>query len=182
MRGSFRIVAYAIVSADGMIADETGKHPESLKLEADERFFTRGLDQAAIIVQGRNSGEGQTNSGERLRLILTRRIPDLAPDPDNPKARFWNPAGASLEEACAALGCGAGTVAVIGGPGVYSYFLGVGYDDFYLSRADKVRVPGGTPLFGRGRTLEQAFAAAGLEPGPVQRLDDQVSLIEWTPQ
>jgi len=181
MRGPFRIVAYAIVSADGMIADETGKHPDSLKLEADERFFTKGLDRAAVIVQGRNSGEGQPNSAKRLRLIMTRGIPDLAPDPDNPKARFWNPARASLEEACAALGCHAGTVAVIGGPGVYRYFLGVGYDDFYLSRAGKVRLPGGGPLFGKGRTLEQAFAAAGLKPGPVQRLDDDVSLIEWTP-
>ena len=42
-----------------------------------------------------------------------------------------------------AVGCARGTVAVIGGPEVYSYFLQIGYDDFYLSRAENVYLPGG---------------------------------------
>jgi dihydrofolate reductase len=185
MRGPFRIVAYVIASADGMIADETGVHPNSLKLEADQRFFEKGLDRAAVVAHGRMSHEGQPNSAKRRRLILTRKVAGLAPDPDNANARFWNPAGASLEQACTAVGCHLGTVAVIGGPDVYSYFLKLGYDDFYLSRADKVRLPGGLPLFGQGRlgrSPEEILAGAGLKPGKTQRLDDEVSLVEWTPQ
>jgi dihydrofolate reductase len=184
MRGPFRIEAYVIASADGMIADKTGLHPNSLKLEADQRFFEQGLDRAAVVVHGRNSHEGQPNSSRRRRLILTRKVAALAPDPDHANARFWNPAGASLEEACAAVGCSSGTVAVIGGPEVYSYFLKFGYDDFYLSRADKVRLPGGVPLFAQGRlgrSLEEVLQSAGLQAGRLQHLDDQVSLVEWTP-
>ncbi len=184
MRGPFRIVAYAIASADGMIADETGKMPKSLDLEADQRFFQKGLDRAAVLAHGRMSREDQPNSPKRRRLILTRKIAGLAPDPDNTNARLWNPAGASLEEACASLGCYSGAVAVLGGPEIYRLFLKIGYDDFYLSRADKVRLPGGVPLFGRGRlgkTPDEVLSAAGLKPGPIQRLDDKVSLVEWTP-
>src|SRR5260370_18674228 len=185
MRGPFRIVAYVIVSADGMIADETGVHPNSLKLEADRRFLEQGLDRAAVLAHGRRSNENQRNSAGRRRLILTRKVGGLAPDPDNANARFWNPAGASLEEACAALGCRSGTVAVIGGPEVYGYFLKLGYDGFYLSRADKVRLPGGVPLFAQGRlgrSPEEVLSGAGLKAGKTQRLDDEVSLVEGTPR
>ena len=181
MRGPYRIVAYAIASADGMIADETGSMPKSLNLEADQRFFEKSLDHAAVVAHGRRSQEHQPNSRQRRRLILTRKVAGVAADPDNSKARLWNPAGASLEEACASVGCRSGTVAVLGGPEVYAYFLGVGYDDFYLSGAPKVKLPGGIPVFGRGRTPEEAMSAAGLKPGPVQWLDDQVTLVEWTP-
>ena len=183
MRGPFRIEAYAIASADGMIADETGAMPRSLDLEADQRFFEKGLDRAAVLAHGRMSQEDQPNSPKRRRLILTRKVAGLAPDPENPNARLWNPAGASLEEACASLGCLSGTLAVLGGPHVYGLFLKIGYDDFYLSRADKVRLPGGVPLFGRGRPglPEEIMSAAGLKAGPVRRLDDEVSLVEWTP-
>jgi hypothetical protein len=184
MRGPFRIEAYVIVSADGNITDTTGKHPDSLKFESDQRFYNDALDRAAVIVQGRNSGEGQPNSPKRLRLIMTRKIGGLAPDPDNPKARLWNPLGASFEEACAAVGCDAGIVAVIGGPEVYKFFLKIGYDDFYLSRAENVLLPGGMPLFpeGRlGRSHEEVLREAGLKPGEIQRLEDGVSLVEWTP-
>ena len=185
MRGPFRIVAYAIASADGMIADETGAMPKSLTLEADQRFFEKALDRAAVVAHGRLSQEDQPNSPTRRRLILTRNIAGLAPDPDNANARLWNPAGASLEEACASLGCRSGTVAVLGGPHIYSFFLKIGYDDFYLSRADKVRLPGGVPVFAEcraGRSPEDVMTQAGLTPGETQHLDDEVSLVEWTPR
>jgi dihydrofolate reductase len=183
MRGPFRIEAYAIVSSDGMIADETGVHPECLKIESDQRFYQESLDRADVMVHGRRSHEGQPNSAQRRRLILTRRVGALAPDPDNARAKFWNPAGASLEEACAAVGCRGGRVAILGGPEAYSYFLKVGYDDFYLSRAERVRLPGGLPLFteGRlGRSPEEVLAGAGLNRGATQSIGDDVSLVEWT--
>jgi hypothetical protein len=185
MQGPFRIEAYVIASADGMIADATGVHPSSLKLDADQRFLDAALDHAAVLAHGRISNEEQPNSPKRRRLILTRKIAALARYPNNPNARFWNPAGASLEEACAAVGSQSGAVAVLGGPEVYSYFLTVGYDNFHLSRAVKVRVPGGVPLFGKrelGRSPEEILSGAGLKPGPTKWLDDQVTLVEWTPR
>jgi hypothetical protein len=185
MRGPFCIVAYAIASADGMVADETGSMPKSLTLEADQRFFRKSLDRADVVAHGRLSQEDQPSSPKRRRLILTRKVVGLAPDSVNPNARLWNPAGASLEEACASVGCLSGRVAVLGGPDVFRFFLGIGYDCFYLSRVPKVNLPGGVPLFGRGQlgaTLEQVFSGAGLKPGPIQWLDDQVTLVEWTPQ
>ena len=74
MRGPFRIVAYAIASADGMIADETGAMPKSLTLEADQRFFEKALDRAAVVAHGPLSQEDQPNSPTRRRLILTRKV------------------------------------------------------------------------------------------------------------
>ncbi|MGH6798190.1 MAG: dihydrofolate reductase, partial [Roseiarcus sp.] len=119
MIGAYRIEAYVIASADGMLADKSVQ-PASLQFEADRRHFEAGLDHADAVVNGRHSAEGQPNSASRRRLVLTRQVAGLAPDPDNPKARLWNPTGASLEAACAALGLSSGTVAVIGGPQVYT--------------------------------------------------------------
>ena len=67
---------------------------------------------------------------------------------------------------------------------MYRYFLELGYDDFYLSRADKVHLTGGAPLFGHalGKTPEQVLTAAGYEPGPLKKLDDEVTLTVWTPK
>ena len=152
MIGAFRIEAYVIVSADGMIADSTGVQPEPLHFEADQRHFQEGLDRADVVVNGRRSAEAQPDSASRRRLVLTRRVAGLAPDPDNPEARLWNPAGASLEAACAAFGLASGAVAVIGGPQAFTLFLKLGYDCFHLSRAVNVRLPGGLPLFGGALT------------------------------
>ena len=177
MIGAFRIEAHVIVSADGMLADATGVQPASLHFEADQRHFTKGLERADVIVNGRHSAEDQPNSRARRRLVLTRQVAGLAPDPDNPKARLWNPAGASLEEACAALGLKAGMVAVIGGPQAFTLFLKLGYDCFHLSRAVKVRLPGGLPLF--GGDPDAALKAVGLKPRPAVWLDDGLSLTDW---
>ena len=133
MIGAFRIEAYVIVSADGMLADASGVQPASLHFEADQRHFEQGLDQADVIVNGRHSAEGDPNAMSRRRLVLTRQVASVAPDPDNPKARLWNPAGASLEAACAALGLEAGRVAVIGGPQVFTLFLKLGYGSLMVS-------------------------------------------------
>ena len=185
MHGPFRIVAFAIASADGMIADDTGAMPKSLNLEADQRFFEKALDHAAVVAHGSLSQEDQPNSPKRRRLVLTRKIAGLAPHPDNANARLWNPAGASLEEACASVGCYSGTVAILGGPHVYSHFLKIGYDDFYLSGAPKVKLPGGVPVFAEchsDKTPAEVLASMGHEPGPTQWLDDEVTLVEWRPR
>ena len=145
-------------------------------------FFENGLDHVDAVVHGRHSHEGHPKSAGRRRLILTHSVQALAPDPGNPKARLWNPAGASFEEACAALGLSSGTIAIIGGPLVYTLFLKQGYDNFHLSRAVKVWIPDGLPVFIReahGGEPEAALAAAGLKPGHTMWLDDEVTVTDW---
>jgi hypothetical protein len=182
MRRNLRIEGYAIASADGMIADATGYMPESLKFEADQRFLSDALDRVEVVCHGRLSHEGHLESHARRRLILTRRVPGLAPDPDNPNTWLWNPAGATLDEATAAVGCGAGTLAIAGGTDVYSLFLTIGYDVFYLARAEQVRLPGGVPVFRQGRlgqSPEDVLRDAGLQPVETRRLEHEVSLVTW---
>ncbi len=183
MRGNLRIEGYAITSADGMIADATGYMPNSLKFDADQRFFLESLDRVHVVCHGRLSHEGHPQSHTRRRLLLTRRVTGLAPDPDNSNTWLWNPAGATLDEACAAVGCQAGTLAIAGGIEVYSLFLTIGYDVFYLARAEEVRLPGGMPVFleGRsGRPPEEILREGGLKPAERRQLEHEVSLVKWT--
>jgi hypothetical protein len=44
MPSPHRIEGYAIVTEDGMVADAGRVMPDSLKFEADQNFFERGLD------------------------------------------------------------------------------------------------------------------------------------------
>ena len=99
-----RIEAFAIISADGKIADAAGHMPEALKIDADQEFFHAGLDRAAVVVHGRRSHEGGPNAARRRRLVVTSRVASLAPAPAYPNALLWNPRGASLAEAWSAFG------------------------------------------------------------------------------
>lgn len=183
MHGPFRIEGHAIVSEDGMIADSSGLMPNSLKFESDQKAYEEALDRAALIVNGRLSYEGQPNSPHRKRLVVTRSVAGLDRDPGNPNARLWNPAGASLETAAAALGVRSGAIAVIGGTFVFSLFLTIGYDAFHLSHAPGVRLPGGVPVFREqtgGRSPDEVLAAAGLKEGLVRAFADGVTIVEWT--
>jgi dihydrofolate reductase len=184
MHGAFRIHGLAIASIEGCLADHTGLMPNSLKLEADQKMFEEACEKADVLIHGRKSHEGQPNSARRRRLIMTRRIPALAPVEDNPNAWRWNPAGATLEEACAAVGCFSGTLDILGGPDVYSHFLPLGYDMFVLNRAVKVSLPGGVPVFAemrQGRTAEDVLASSGLRLAEHRMLDEDVALAVWTP-
>ena len=177
-----RIEGYAIVSEDGMLADAAGIMPDSLKFEADKRFFERGLDGVDVVIHGRHSHEQQPHSDRRRRLVLTRQVPALAPDPSYPKAMHWNPAGATLDEALAALGAPEASIGVVGGTDVFGMFLDL-YDLFHLSRAPNVQLPGGRPVFPDvpAQTPEAVLARHGLEPGERQMLDQArgVSLVSW---
>jgi dihydrofolate reductase len=177
-----RFEGYVIVSADGMLANAQSMMPDELKFEGDKRFFTAALDRAALVVHGRHSHEDQPNSPQRKRIILTRQVDATAPDSSNPNAVLWNPAGASFEEAAQRAGVASGTVAIIGGPGVFDMFMDR-YDTFWLSLAPKVRLPGGEPCFpGVGpRTPQQILAGHGLKAGEAQMLDPAqgVSVTPW---
>jgi dihydrofolate reductase len=184
MPGPSRIEGYAIVSADGMLADADRRMPAGLQVKADQEFFHGGLERAAAVVHGRHSHEGGPRSAQRRRLIVTRQVPALAPDRSHSNAVLWNPNGATLDEAWVALGAPAGILAVIGGPDVYGLFLDIGYDAFHLSRAAHVRLPGGRPVFpdvASGRTPEELLASRGLTAGPQRVLDEAagVTLVTW---
>jgi dihydrofolate reductase len=180
-----RIEGYAIVSADGMLADASGVMPPSLKIEADQRFFHGSLDKADAVVHGRHSHEGGPNAAKRARLIVTRRIAAVARHPENPKAILWNPAGASFTDAWLALGIDGGMLAVIGGTEIFGIFLDIGYDAFHLTRADHVSLPGGRPVFPQvpALTPEQVLQNRGYRPGPLRLLDEEkdVRLVTWIP-
>jgi dihydrofolate reductase len=176
------IEGLAIVSDDGMIADALGVQPEALKLEADQRFFHSHLEAADVLVHGRNSGEGGAQAAQRLRIVLTRRVGDVARDPENGKAVLWNPTGASFKAAWALLKPPGGSVAIIGGTDVFGLFLQRGYDIFHLSRVGGIRLPGGRPVFPGvpGRSPEELLSAHGLKPDAMRVLDPSAALTLTT--
>ena len=176
------VEGYAIVSEDGMLADAAGIMPDSLKFDADQRFFEQGLDAVDVVVHGRHSQEHLVRSHRRHRLILTRRVAAIAPHGSNDRALLWNPAGATFDEALRALGNPGASVGVIGGTEVFVLFLDR-YDAFHLSRAPGVRLPGGRPVFPEvpSRTPEQVLAAHSLAPNPARVLDPELRLtmVSW---
>ena len=183
MIGSRRVEGYVIVSSDGMIADTSGAMPASIRNDADQTFFQDGLDRAAVVVHGRHSHEGGPRAARRKRLVLTRQVAAIAPDPAHPNSLLWNPAGATLEQAIAELGASDGAIAPIGGTEVFSMFLPV-YDAFHLTRSARAKIPAGRPVFagvGPDVTPEDLLARHGLKPGPRRDLDAAagITLVTW---
>jgi dihydrofolate reductase len=182
---ALRIEGYVIVSAEGMLADAAHVMPDELKFEGDKRFFTSALDRADLIVHGRRSFEDQPNSPRRRRIVLTRDVASVAPDPSNPKATLWNPQGATFEAACERAGVNSGSVAIIGGPDVFGMFLDR-YDTFWLSQAPHVRIPDGEGCFPGvpARSPQAILAAHGLKPADAQILDaaNEVHVTPWRRQ
>jgi hypothetical protein len=180
---ALRIEGYVIVSADGMLADSRNVMPDALKFPGDALFFSGALDGADLIVHGRNSYEDQPNSPKRWRIIVTRKVAVLAPDPGNPRATLWNPAGASFDAACEAAGVREGRIAAIGGPAVFDMFMDR-YDTFFLSLAPHVTLPGGAPCFAGvspERPPQQVLMERGYKPANQLMLDpaSDVSVTAW---
>jgi dihydrofolate reductase len=123
----------------------------------------------------------RTNSNRarilRRRLILTRHVPAIAPDPSNER-RCSGIRGASFEQALAALAAPIASVGVIGGTDVFGLFLDR-YDIFYLTREPGVRLAGGRPVFPGvpARTPEDVLASHGLTRGEAQVLDRVKGLV-----
>ena len=185
MTAEKRIEGFAIVSVDGMLADANRVIPAALIVPADQKFFHDSLAGAALVVHGRHSHEGGAHADGRHRLVLTSRVNSVAPNTMHPKSLWWNPKGATLDEAWKELGAPSGLCAVIGGPDVFDLFLDIGYDAFHLTRAPAVRLPGGRPVFrdvAHGRAPEDILASRGLLPGPVRLLDRTagVTLVTWS--
>lgn len=176
-----RIEGLAVVSADDMIADANGDQPPTLMIEADQRFFYEATANAGVLVHGRHSGNAGPGADLRPRILLTRGIAAIERDTKRDDWVWWNPAGATLEEAWDALG-GHGVLVVIGGTDGFGLFLELGYDAFYLSRASKARLPGGRPVFPGipPRTAEALLAGHGLKAGAARQLDAAAGLTLTT--
>ena len=183
MNGPSRIEGYAIVSADGMIATAKGAMPRALKFDADQEFFERALNGVDVVVHGRHSRERHRRSDQRRRLVLTRRIPSMASDPNNRNALFWNPAGATLEQVLVILGAPNGSIAVIGGTDAFGLFLDR-YSTFFLTRAPAIQLPGGRPVFPEVPALspEDVLTKHGLIEASRRLLDAKygLQLITWS--
>jgi dihydrofolate reductase len=178
-----RVEGYVIVSSDGMIADAKGEMPAAIRNDADQEFFQAALDRVAVVVHGQHSHEGGPRAARRKRLVLTRQIAALAPDPAHPNSLLWNPVGCPLERAITGLGAADGPIAVIGGTEVFSMFLPL-YDTFHLSRAARAKIPGGRPVFeevGPNAMPEDVLARHGLKPGPQRELDREagITVVTW---
>ena len=179
---ALRVEGFAIVSDDGMLADSEGVMPAALLVDADQAFLSDALNRAAILVHGRNSHEGQSQSPQRRRLIATRSVAATARVPDAPNALYWNPSGLSFEDAAALINIDQGTAAILGGTDIYGLFL-PRYDVFHLSRMPGLRLPGGRPVFPGvpQQRPKDILAAHGLVAGPARMLDDATgaSVTTW---
>jgi len=178
-----RLEGYAVISKEGMIATADGHFPEAIKIPADHEFYQGSVDRASAVVNGRHSAEGGPKEKERRRIVLTRRVDVLAPDPDNPNAVLWNPATAPFDEAWARLGLDGGVAAVVGGTETFGLFLTIGYDAFYLTRTD-ASIPKGRPVFpgvGTTTTADEVMKKAGLVLKGTRMLDASVNcrVEEW---
>ncbi len=195
MFGAYRIDGLAIVSVEGNIADHTGYMPNSLKLEADQALYAKALADAAVVIHGKLSHEGGSDSSQRRRLVMTRRVANLSPIEGEPNARYWNPAGAGLAEALSEVGAPPGTIGVLGGTDIYSHFLALGSTASSSAARQRCRCPaaclfsprcarpGSVPnRCSRARALALSTRSGSMTrsaslSGPHRRPDPQVSRV-----
>lgn len=182
MIGDWRIEGHAIVSADDRIAGPDGSIPAALQNEADWVRFQAALDAASVVVLGRLSHEATPNVRRRNRLIVSGSVAGVERRADG---WWWNPAYAPAAAALAAAAPSGGIAAVPGGHLVFDLFRELGFDAFHLARNQRVRLPGGIPLFSAidagGLSADAILDRDGLAAGPVEMIDPSagVSLTVW---
>ena len=117
----------------------------------------------------------------RKRLILTHQIRALERAGQCDRQLRWNPRGASLETALAALEAPHAALGIVGATDVFGLFLDR-YDAFHLTRGPEIQLSGGRPVFPSGpdRTPEAILAAHGLAPLGTVTLDSTVDLTVTT--
>lgn len=180
MNARVDLIGLAIVSADDAIADARGDMPDGLRNEADWGHFQTELDRADITLLGRIGHERHPNTKQRRRLVVSSSARALEVRPDG---WWWNPAECGWDEVTARLMPRGGRVAVPGGRRVFDLCLALGYCEFHLSRATRCHLPSGVKLFTAcaGQPAEALLAEAGLQPGPLEWLDEAagVSFSLW---
>jgi hypothetical protein len=175
------IAGYAIVSDDDKIAGADGLVPVSLRNDKDWDYYQRALASSDLIVFGHRSHELEPDVRGDPRLVISRDAAGLEQRPD---AWWWSPARTSWEEVAKRLLPHGGRVAAPGGQGVFDLFLKIGYDEFHLSRAHGVTLPGGRAVFSAcdaGLSAEAVLTKAGLRIGEKIPLDPEhgVEMNVW---
>jgi len=176
------ILGLAIVSQNDCIADAQGNMPEALRNDADWALFQSELDRASLTVLGRLGHEAHGNAKQRRRMIVSSHSSGLEKRPDG---WWWNPELLDWQTAVARAVPQGGVIAVPGGQGVFDLFLQLGFDQFHLTRAEGIEIPGGRPLFSgvsNALTAESILAAHGLQPRETVTIDPAVpvTLTPWT--
>jgi dihydrofolate reductase len=170
--------AYAIVSADGMIADASGEMPDELKNDADWAYFQSQLDLSELVIVGRRSHEAAPSTGRRRRVVLSGSVASLE---QRRSVWWWNPSALPLSTLLEQLLPAGGRVAVPGGQGVFDFLARErAIDRFHLSRALSVRLPGGHPAFSAqadGTPLDHVLGEQGLHPGPTLTIDAHAPVV-----
>ena len=174
MIGPHPIEGYAIVSADGMIADGNGAMPDCIRNDADQHFLQAAMDRAAAIVHGRRSHEGGPRAAKRKRLVVTRQVRAIAADPSQPNALLWNPAGAESRAGHRRARCRRGADCR------HRRHRGVQTCSCrsmmcFISAARRARrFPGGQPLFSAvspTTKVDDVLMRHGLRPSPSRDID-----------
>ncbi len=161
------IEGHAIVSDDDRIADAEGRMPRVLMNDADWRHFQMRLDAATITALGRKGHEAHANPKGRTRLVVSSSAAGLERRAD---AWWWNPAAVPWSDVARRLLPEGGRVAVPGGTDVFDLFLGIGYDEFHLTRVIGAEVGPGAPVF---RACDDGIAPEALLEKAGLRLADQ---------
>ena len=156
--------------------------PASLQNEADWAYFQAELDRSCAVLLGRAAHEATPNTTGRLRIVMSRSLSGLKRIQAD---WWWNPDGLALVEMLTQVVPGGGQIGVPGGRGPFDYLLATGqFDAFHLSRANRVSLPGGVPVFSGcrpGLGVADLLTKAGLRPSPTRLLDDEadVTLTVW---
>ena len=169
---------YAVVSAEGFIADAGGVMPDQLKFEQDWVYFQAALDNADITLIGRQSHEAAPNVKRRRRLVFSSRVNGITEEDD---VTVWiDPAKADPQAAITGMVGGGARVAVVGGQGVFDWVLmNPGFSEFHLSLAHAVRLGEGRPMLSAAPGLDAAIArlqASGLALAERRWMDRDAAL------
>ncbi|MBM3567871.1 MAG: hypothetical protein FJX46_03855 [Alphaproteobacteria bacterium] len=158
-----QFVLIAVVSADGFIARHADDVPAAWASAEEQAVFAASMAEISWSFMGRNTHRNALKA-ERRRVIFSRRVD--APRWEGERWLWVNPARTGLKEMIALTGA-TGRCAVLGGTGVYDWFLEhARYDTVDLS-IEPIRFEGGLQLFSRvaWHELERRLAESGLEPG-----------------
>lgn len=151
-----RFQGYAVVSADGLMADADGRMPDQLKFDADWDYFQSALDRADVTLIGRATHEAAPNVKKRRRLVFSSRVQGILRDDET---TFWaDPMKTDANAVLTEMAGPGADVAVVGGQGVFDWVLSKpGFSSFHISLAHHVRLGSGRHIFRDAADLEAAI-------------------------
>ncbi|MGH1481766.1 MAG: hypothetical protein ACRBM6_24055 [Geminicoccales bacterium] len=152
-----RFQGYAVVSADGLIADADGRMPDQLKFDADWDYFQAALDRADVTLIGRATHEVAPNVKKRRRLVFSSRVQGMWQEDET---TFWvDPTKTDPNGVITEIVGPSADVAVVGGQGVFDWVLSKpGFFSFHISLAHHVRIGSGRHIFRDAAGLEAAIS------------------------